>query len=239
MTRIAAPLIVTLVSLGILISLGTWQLQRLEWKNGILNAIERGIAKPPRPIDTVIAEADDPANAAFSHVAATGVFDHEGELYLFGSAPGQPPGYRVVTPLMREGAPPLLVIRGSVPEALRDPSARREGQIEGKVTVTGLLRSTEEKGMFGADNDIAGNLWFHRDVAAMAEASGHPGALPVMIEAANVNVPGGWPRGRDPQEVHDVIPNRHLEYAITWYAMAVVMVVIAALFIRGRLRTEG
>lgn len=236
MTRIAAPLIATLVSLGILISLGTWQLQRLEWKTGILNAIEHSIANPARPIDVAIAEAGDPANAAFSHVMATGVFDHEGELYLFGSAPGEPPGYRVVTPLIRENAPPILVIRGSVPETLKDPAARLEGQVEGEVTVTGLLRVGEEKGMFGAENDIDGNLWFHRDIAAMAEASGYPGALPAMIEAADGNVPGGWPRGRDPQEVRNTIPNRHFEYAITWYALAVVMVVIATLFMRARLK---
>ena len=239
MTRIAAPLIATLVSLGILIALGTWQLQRLEWKTGILNAIERGIDSPARPIDAVIMETGDPAGAAFSHVMATGVFDHDGELYLFGSAPGQPPGYRLVTPLIRENAPPVLVIRGSVPEALKDPADRSEGQVGGEVTVTGLLRADEERGMFGAENDVPGNLWFYRDIAAMAEASGYPDALPAVIEAADMNVPGGWPRGRDPQQVHNSIPNRHLEYAITWYALAVVMVIIAALFMRARLRSKG
>ena len=239
MTRIAAPLIATLVSLGILIALGTWQLQRLEWKTGILNAVERGIASPALPIDAVLMEAGNPAGVAFSHVMATGMFDHDAELYIFGSAPGQPPGYRVVTPLIRENAPPLLVIRGSVPEVFKDPAARPDGQIGGEVTVTGLVRAHDEKGTFGVDNEVPGNLWFYRDIAAMAEASGYPGALPAMIEAADTNVPGGWPRGRDPQQIHNNIPNRHLEYALTWYAMAVVMVIIAGLFMRARLRSKG
>lgn len=237
--RVIYALIATAISLPILIGLGMWQLERLKWKTGILNAIDASLSKPPLPVDELVAMAPPDNNfeaIRFSHATAQGTFDHEKELYLFGSAPGERPGYRVVTPLVRDGMPTVLVVRGSVPDDLRAPHARSEGQITEPITVNGIVRTTEEQGLFGPDNDVEDNLWFHKDVAAMARASGYADALPVIIEADDTSVPGGWPKGRTLTKIRDAISNRHLEYAITWFSLAGVLIVISFFFVRGEMK---
>lgn len=229
--RFAVIAFAVVAALAILVGLGTWQMQRHAWKGDLLSRIDASIEAEPVAVDLLF-EAPGVVrdDAAFTRVAATGRFDHARELYLFGGAPGEPPGYRVVTPLIRDGAPPVLVIRGSVPEARRDPATRPEGQVRGEVTVTGLARVPDEPRWFTPRNAVEANLWFSLDPQAMAQAAGVPDALPLLIEADATPVAGGVPRGRDAAYLRDTIPNRHVEYALTWYGLAVVLIVMCFVF---------
>jgi surfeit locus 1 family protein len=117
----------------------------------------------------------------------------------------------------------VLVNRGYVPQERRDPSTRPEGQVEGSVTVTGLLRASEPGGGFLRANDPADGRWYSRDVAAIAEAEGVGPVAPYFIDAGATPNPRGLPVGG-----LTVVSfrNTHLAYALTWFALAALVVVL-------------
>jgi len=205
---------ITLIGLALLVSLGVWQLHRLDWKEALLARIEARLEAPAKPLPAEIA---DPDRWEYAGVELTGRFLHSSELYL---ARGR--GWQVITPLAREAGPPVLVVRGFVPERKKPPDAREEGLVEGKITITGIARLPEEPGMFVAENQPQENRWFWRDLDAMAAAAGLERAAPVFVEARE-DAPGGWPRGG---VTRLDIPNRHLGYAITWFALAGALLVV-------------
>src|SRR4051794_30144168 len=102
-----APVLFALPVLAALLGLGTWQVQRLRWKTDLLTAIAAAEAAPPRPLG--------PAPQPYTKVVATGRFDHGREALLGIELRGTTLGAHLLTPLLREGAPPLLVDRGWVP----------------------------------------------------------------------------------------------------------------------------
>jgi surfeit locus 1 family protein len=144
----------------------------------------------------------------------------------------------VYTPLQVAPARFVWINRGSVPDARKDPATRREGQVAGEIEVTGLVRLPPARGMFTPANDAAHNLWFWPDVAAMhASAFGGTGAeaYGFVVDAdARPAPPSGLPAGG---VTRLDLPNRHLEYAITWYGLALTLVGVYAAFAAGRLRS--
>jgi surfeit locus 1 family protein len=103
---------------------------------------------------------------------------------------------------------------------LRDPQARRPGQIAGETAVVGLVRQPAPQGLFTPDNEPARNRWFWRDLRSMVAAI-YPGQsldiAPFFVEAEPRDVPGGWPKGG---QTNLTLPNSHLQYALTWFCMA-------------------
>ena len=131
------------------------------------------------------------------------------------------------------GGATIFVDRGFVPTDRRAPATRAAGEIAGPTAVTGLLRLPEPPGWFTPANEPAKNSWFSIDLPAMAQAAGVGSALPFYIDADKAPNPGGWPQGG--QTITD-LPNDHLQYAITWYALAVALV---AIYIRFALRRRS
>ena len=120
----------------------------------------------------------------------------------------------------------------------RTRPARRQGQLPGEVEITGLIRVPQAPGLFAPANDVARNLWYWPDVAAMHDARPSPArrvsALPFWIDAdAQPEPPGGLPRGG---VTRLDLPNRHLEYALTWYGLALTLIGVYVAFAAGRLR---
>jgi surfeit locus 1 family protein len=147
----------------------------------------------------------------------------------------------------------LWVNRGFVPDARKAPATRLEGQVPGEVEVRGLARSPPRKGLFTPANDPARNLWHWPDVAAMTAAAfpdapkpaagsaqkapQRAKAWPGYIEAdAKPEPPGGLPRGG---VTRLELPNRHLEYAITWYGLALALAGVYLVFAASRLRASA
>ncbi|ACA16801.1 Surfeit locus 1 family protein [Methylobacterium sp. 4-46] len=222
---LVAPGLATLVCLAILLGLGTWQVERKAWKEGLIRQIvERAKIDPPPPPPAP--GAWDPGADEFRRVRATGRFLHDKETLVHGLAPGEVPGraqqgYYVLTPLLRDDGPPILVNRGFVPTELKNPRDRAAGQVEGPVTVTGILRASEARGMFVPAPDPARGEWFNRDVPGIVAARGLDGAAPYLIEADATPNPGGWPKGG---QLRVDLPNNHLQYAFTWYGIALCLV---------------
>lgn len=173
-------------------------------------------------------------------VRFTGTFDHAREVHVFialseprGPFGGQ--GYFVMTPLTLDDGHVVFVNRGFVPADRKDPSTRRDGQVEGRVSIEGLIRPAEHPSWISPAPDLARNVWFVRDPAAMAEAVGLDPATvaPFTVDARAGQGPGELPQGG---ETIVSFPNNHLGYALTWYGLAAALVgVVGTLFLRRRL----
>jgi len=227
-TQVRLPLIPTVmtaagVALGL--ALGLWQLQRLEWKNAIIATVEARIHAPAIALDEALAQ--EPADAEWRPVRADGAFRHEDEVYQFAVGPNGQPGFHVVTPLETPSGL-VLVDRGFVPEGLRDPATRAGGQEEGAIAVEGLLRLPQETNRFTPEPDLGRRTWYARDPAAMAEFLGISLRAPVVIEAGPEPNPGGWPLGG---QTLVSFPNNHLQYAVTWFGLALVLLAVYLVYL--------
>jgi surfeit locus 1 family protein len=210
----------------LLLALGFWQLERRAWKLDLIAEREAALSAAPAPV----AAADaDPQAFEYRRIAASGRFAHDRELYLTSQFLADRPGWHVITPLLLEDGSALLVDRGFVSDAAKDPVARAQGQLAGPVTVEGILRLTTPPGWFTPANQPARNLWFTRDAAAMAAAAGLSRARPYFLVAGPAPNPGGLPVGT-PERVD--LPNDHLQYAVTWFALAASLLVITAIRLR-------
>jgi surfeit locus 1 family protein len=214
------PTLIAVPGVMLLIALGTWQLFRLAEKNAINSFRAERIATAAVALP---ARVDDVAPWEFRRVSVTGTFDHAKELRVNARSQRGNTGYDLVTPLRRADGPPILVNRGWVPYSRKEPQARQEGQVAGPVTVEGILRTEPRKGWLMPANDVARNEWFWFDLPAMKQAAGVPDAASFYIEAGPAPNPGGFPIGG--QTIFQ-LPSNHLQYAITWFALAIALAVI-------------
>lgn len=214
------------LSLVILLTLGTWQVDRLFWKQGLIDSRQAQAEMPPIavPTDTVL----NP-DMNFRSAYAEGRYLNDQEKYLMARTRRGNVGFQLITPLEQEDGRIILVNRGWVPTDFREPDTRPESLIDGPVRVTGILRMPAEKHWAQPDNDPLKNQWFYVDVNHMAEDTGAELASPYYLELDNSSVPGGLPIGG---QAKVELPNNHLEYAITWYSLALTLVVIFVLYHR-------
>ena len=216
------PSLFALAMLAALIGLGTWQLQRLAWKEALIASVAERTTRPPVEAPWAADWPDLDRDALeYRHVEVTGRFDHSAEVTVFTDLPDPKGksgglGYWVMTPLVRDDGSTVLINRGFVPQARRAPASRAEGQVEGPVTIAGLARWSEGRNTFTPADDAVKGDWYTRDVAAIAAAKGLKQVAPFFIDA-EVIAPGGLPQGG---ETRLVFPNRHFEYALTWYGLA-------------------
>ena len=216
----------TIPALLILIGLGTWQVQRLHWKEG---EIAKRVERAEGPAIALPQSFPDPAAVEFTRVRLTGEYLHDQEFILGARTEGGRVGYNVVTPFRLDDGRILLVNRGWVPDDKRDPASRAEGQVEGIRTIEALLRTDGWKGVSFAEppNDPAERFYFWVDLPVMADYVDDPIIEEVYAEAVASEVPGGLPIGG---QTRIQLKNDHLEYAITWYSFAVILAVIYFLF---------
>jgi surfeit locus 1 family protein len=228
--RLLWPGIAALAGIAALVSLGNWQMQRLAWKEGLIAAIaERTHAEP-----VTLAAAEERAgrgkDVEYTRVAVRGRLLNDREIHLYALDDAGDPGFHVITPLRLADDGIVLVNRGFVPNELKEPGKRMAGQLPGDITVTGLLRHRDAPSMFIPGNDAARNIWYWRDIDAMAATLG-PEAVHVhrvIVDAeASPAAPGGWPKGG---ATRLELPNRHLEYALTWYGLAASLIAVFAAF---------
>ncbi|MBO6666932.1 SURF1 family protein [Parvibaculum sp.] len=228
------PTVMTLAALPVLIGLGLWQVERLQWKEALLQRIDtrlNGEAAPmpaPGTWDAFDAEAEE-----YRRVKLTGRFLPR-EFHHFTQDEGGAAGYGIVSPLeVAEGAV-VLVDRGFVPAALKEAHG---GVPEGEVSFTGVLRAPQRRGPFDGQDDTQKNVWMVRDPARMGAALDGMKPAPFIVEAERGSFPGEWPK---PKGTRVDIPNNHLDYALTWFGLAGVLAVIYIAYHRsnGRIGRE-
>jgi surfeit locus 1 family protein len=227
--------VLALSGIAALIALGTWQLHRRVWKLDLIAQVEaRTHAAPvaaPGPADWPAVNA---ARDAYRKVRLRGNFANDRET-LVQAATERGAGFWVMTPLRTREGFTVLVNRGFVPPELRDPARRAKGQIAGEAVVTGLMRMTEPKGGFLRSNDPARDRWYSRDVAAIAHARGLRHVAPYFVDAGATPNPGGVPVGG---LTVVQFPNSHLSYAITWFALAILLAGGAVIVLRHELEVR-
>jgi surfeit locus 1 family protein len=219
--------VATLCALTVLLGLGTWQVQRLHWKEAL---IAQRQARGGAPAIALPAVLDDPAALEYRRVALAGRFLHDQEMYLGNRMHRGRVGYAVMTPLLLDDGRQLLVERGWIPMDRRDPASRAEGQVAGRVALEAMLRVGGWKGrdFVRPDNQPAENFWFWVDPPAMAAQAGlERPVTEVYAVALAGNAPGGLPI---PAEARVTLRNDHLGYALTWYALAVVLLIIYVIY---------
>jgi surfeit locus 1 family protein len=217
----------------ILIALGTWQVERLQWKEALLATIDQRMHATPLSLPEMERKFAETGDVDYMAVKATGAFLHSGERHFFTTWEGKP-GFNVYTPLRLDDGRFVLVNRGFVPYELKDPAKRQKGEIPGEVTVTGLARNplAEKPSMLLPDNDPAKNVFYWKDLRAMAATAGLPAGakiVPFFIDADKRPNPGGLPIGG--VTIVD-LPNNHLQYALTWYGLAATLVVVLFFWLR-------
>lgn len=216
-----ATLAFVLLGVAILIGLGTWQMERRLWKADLIATMDARLALPPIPVADFLANG---AGEDYRPVSASGTFRHDQEMYLAARSYKSQLGYHVVTPLiLDDGGTAVLVDRGWVPSDKQTPASRAAGQRAGPVTITGIARQQIKPGLFTPDNRPDQNQWYWADLPAMAAHAGLGQVAPLLLEAGPAENPGGLPIGA---QTFINLPNNHLQYAITWYSLAAVLVVI-------------
>jgi surfeit locus 1 family protein len=216
-------------------TLGTWQVQRRAWKLDLVDRVEQRVHKAPAPVPgrgewpQISAARDE-----YRSVRVAGVFLHDRET-LVRAVTELGAGYWVMTPLNLADGSTVLVNRGFVPPEQRERASRPEGAASGEVTVIGLLRLTEPGGTLLRHNDPATERWYSRDVQAIAAARGLRAVAPYFIDAGaaqGATAPGGPIGGLTVIAFH----NNHLVYAITWYTLALMVVIAMVILLRAQSR---
>jgi surfeit locus 1 family protein len=207
-------------ALAVLVALGTWQMARRAEKHALIDHVAARLQAPPVALPERVA---DPAGFDYRRVSVRGRFLHDKEILLSSRARRGVAGYHVVTPLRRDGALPVLVDRGWVPSEFAAPARRAAGQVAGVVSVTGIARVPARRGLFTPANDPARGFWLIADPAAMALAAGVGPVPGLIVEADATPSPGGYPKGT---KATVNITDNHLQYALTWYSLALVLVVV-------------
>lgn len=212
-----------------LIALGTWQLQRKAWKEGLIATLNERLAEPPSALPAAETWPSlDRSSEEYRRVKFSAEFDHRKESLVYGAASAfrpdiSGPGYWVFTPARLADGPFVFVNRGFVPEGRQDPTSRSEGEIMGPVEIVGAVRWPEARNWFSPADDPLHNLWFSRDPQAIADAKGIRAMAPFYVEQEAPVPPGSLPQ---PGKIVVNLRNEHLQYAVTWYGLAAVLVII-------------
>ena len=225
------PSLMTLGGLILLITLGIWQLQRLQWKTEIIATIEAQLALPASPLPGGPIDVD---TWRFRKVIVQGRFHHDGEIHMYAANALGKPGYLIITPLELPDGSYVFFNRGWVPLDKRLAETRPEGQIEGLVTLTGITRKPWPQNTFVADNEPGANIWFYGDLDGMAKFRGIVHYSPLFVEADETPNPGGLPIGGQSRLK---ISNDHLTYALTWFSLAIALLIVFGFYVAEQRRS--
>jgi surfeit locus 1 family protein len=225
--------------IAILIGLGVWQLDRKVWKENLIATLDTRLARAPQPLpprDSWPSLKQDGSEYTRVSFAAEFPAGQEALVYTAGSSfrpDVRGPGYWVFAPARLAGGGIVLVDRGFVPADRKEPASRAQGALPGSVEVVGVMRWPEIRGVFTPADDPNNNLWFLRDTQAIAAAKKWDAAAPFYIEQEAPVPPGGWPK---PGRLVVDLPDNHLQYAITWFGLALGLAGVYGVWLAGRLR---
>ena len=234
------PTLFSLPVLAVSLGLGVWQMERREWKRDILDRIAVNQAAPSMTLDELT--RDDPLRHEYGRVTVAGTFEHGKEFYLAARSLKNKVGVQVVTPLRTDDGRVVLFDRGWIPSEAKDRARRAAGQPDGRVELTGIVRRSQtERRQFAPENAPDKNVWFRVDVPLMRKMAGAPVDAKLdrfFLDADAAPNAGGLPVGG---QTRLDIPNDHLQYAITWFLIALAMagVYLAYHWENGRLTLFG
>jgi surfeit locus 1 family protein len=208
------------VGVIVFVALGAWQVQRLAWKRDLIARVDARLQAPP--IEAPGAARFDALEHEFRRVTLRGRFLNDRET-LVQATTKLGGGYWVLTPFVSDDDFTVLVNRGFVETSRRD--ARDWTRIDGPTGLRGLVRVSEPGGGFLRGNRPADDRWYSRDVDAIARARDLGSVAPYFVDAdvAESPAPGAPTGGLTVVRFR----NNHLQYALTWFALAALLAVAA------------
>jgi surfeit locus 1 family protein len=219
------PLLLVVPAFLLLCALGVWQVQRLSWKTDLLARITAAESAEPQPFPDSIGDA---RALEYRRLVARGKFDHAREAFYGAIVRGRDGGTFVVTPLIRDSGPPILVLRGWVREGTRDFP-----RPDGEVAVTGFAFAGSSGNWFTPDPDLSARRFYAFDIPRISRTVG-------LAEVAPLGLVALGPRDAVPMP-EQALPrpaNPHLGYAITWFGLALALLAFFAVWARSLLRRE-
>lgn len=198
---------------AVLLWLGFWQLDRHDEKSALIGSVaaRRDLPAVPLPI-----RLEKPADWEFRPVTLRGTFRHDMEMLVTAHAEQGRMGYKVLTPVERPDGPPVWIDRGWVPQDYVVADTRAAGQVAGPVDLSGLVRLPSRGGWLTPEPDLANRTWFVADIEGMSAVAGLSGAMPLYVVVDDTGL--DWPRA---EGARLNLRNTHLEYAMTWFGIAV------------------
>ncbi len=192
---------------SIFCALGSWQLYRLQWKLELISEITFGLDSSP-------IEYSNSIKKNYQRVNAKGQYDFDDQIYLYSLNESGKPGYDVVTPFRTNKNQNVLVNRGWIKKELKGhPTINLEAKTEREII--GLLREIYKPNIFKPDNDLKKNIWFSINLEDLKEATGEQfNEFVIFLEDNQAETPL-------PKKINIDVPNNHLKYAITWYAISI------------------
>ncbi len=236
------PIAFAALAVMLFAALGTWQVERRGEKLALIETLDRRlsaapVALPARAVWPQLGQVDD----EYRRVKFSAAFV-PGEEALVYAGPSPFPndmpgaGYWMFALARRGNGDVLVIDRGYVPEDDKDAQARAAHADAGTIDMVGVMRWPQARNVFTPADDPARNLWFVRDPVAIARAKGWGEVAPFYIALEAPAPPAGLPR---PAPVRPNLRNAHLQYAITWYGLAAVTIVMLVFWLRAQRREAG
>lgn len=232
------PSVVVVAAFVVLVGLGTWQFQRKVWKEDLIATLTQRFAAapvdlpPPAQWTSLRQDKDEFTRVKFRARYLSG---QEAIVWATGSGlrdDVKGPGIFVFTPAAISSGETVAINRGFVADQKPTGATKRPPATEGEVEVTGILRWPEPKGWeLTTAFDKGAQLWFVRDHLAMAKENGWPRVAPFYIEREAQQPADGLP---PPGPLKPNLPNNHLQYAVTWYGLAAVLLGVFVFWLRSR-----
>ena len=225
-----------ILGIGVLCGLGNWQVNRLYWKETLIAKVEERTAQSPITLDQFLAKQTSKEDWPYTPVLTKGTYDHSNEIYFFTTSVSGKSGWNVNTPMLLENGKYLIVNRGFVPYDMRNSELRLKGQVKGVQNLSGLIRvpKAEKPNSFFPENIPEKREIYWRDYDVMTELMGKNEGrefVPFFVDADNTPNPGGFPRGG---ATIITFSNSHLQYAVTWYGLALALLGVGGFFLYSR-----
>ena len=198
----------------VFISLGSWQIIRLNWKNNLILEIETSLKNPPVKLSELNL-------SNYLKIKTSGSIDFEKQIYLYNLNESGKPGFEVINPIIIDSKN-YLINRGWIPFEKKDSKEIYEFDA---VNIVGTLKSQGRKNIFKPDNDIEENYWFSLDRDDILEFTGKKFSNYIIYLDGNYQSP-------KPKKITANISNNHKKYAITWFSLAISILLLYLYFRR-------
>lgn len=231
------PTLFTLPAVVLMLALGVWQLQRLAWKTELIDAFEARVAAEPADPPAALT-SDDMPEWRFRRITAEGRFLHDKEIQITGKPYKGTAGFHVITPFVTDAGLTVFVNRGWVPEEQRRPEDRPTSLVPPPATIDGVVQQAGVKGYFVPENEPQNDVWFTVRPQKMAEHLDLEGPIATgyyIDQLGEEPRPTALPFGA---ERSITVRNEHLQYAITWFLLAITLIVVYVLWHRQADREE-
>ena len=202
----------TIFFILVFIALGSWQIIRLNWKNNLILEIENSLKNPP-------VELSNSNKENFLKIKTSGTIDFEKQIYLYNLNDAGTPGFEVINPIIANEEN-YLINRGWIPF---EKKGIQEIDLVDQNNIIGTLRLQGRKNIFKPDNDLKENYWFSLDREDILKFTGKNFSKYIIYLEGNYQFPR-------PKKITANISNNHKKYAITWFSLALSILLLYLYF---------